>query len=297
MGITSTAAVNCKSWDWSGDEGLLQYFPDFFVIGPQRTGTTWLARELAKQKRVFMTPEKEPHFFCHLHREGEVGFRSRDLAWYLQMYVPAPPKSLREKISRLFVSDDHVCRGEATATYAVGVEESVIQDIVAVKPDLKVILMFRDPIQRAWSHAKKDLLNVDSWEDYFRKEGRRTYKKPEEVSDEKFLELMNSEYHVACGRMAGLYEKWNRYFPADQIFIGAFDDVHEQPANLLRRVMQFLTGSDAVQLDDEFKAVVSSTDKHGQERDIPQRFLAFLTDLFAGEREKAEAICGRPLTT
>ncbi|MGH8212324.1 MAG: sulfotransferase, partial [Rhodanobacteraceae bacterium] len=37
--------------------------PDFFIVGAPRCGTTWLYRHLSMHPRVFVSAQKEPHYF------------------------------------------------------------------------------------------------------------------------------------------------------------------------------------------------------------------------------------------
>ena len=34
----------------------------------------------------------------------------------------------------------------------------LIDEVVTLNPEIRVVLMVRDPVERAWSHAKKDLV-------------------------------------------------------------------------------------------------------------------------------------------
>jgi hypothetical protein len=45
-----------------GDEDLSR-FPDFLIIGPQRTGTTWLHAHLRFHPQIFLSEPKELYFF------------------------------------------------------------------------------------------------------------------------------------------------------------------------------------------------------------------------------------------
>ena len=49
----------------SGAEDLTR-FPDFLILGPQRTGTTWLHAHLRYHPQIFLTEPKELYFFSSL---------------------------------------------------------------------------------------------------------------------------------------------------------------------------------------------------------------------------------------
>ena len=62
--------------------------PDFLIIGPQRTGTTWLHAHLRFHPQIFLSEPKELYFFSSLEQRdpsfvpscpGSVTFSSRPL--------------------------------------------------------------------------------------------------------------------------------------------------------------------------------------------------------------------------
>jgi len=44
----------------------LKNFPDFFVLGPPRTGTTWLYENLKQHPEIYMSAPKEVFYFHSL---------------------------------------------------------------------------------------------------------------------------------------------------------------------------------------------------------------------------------------
>src|SRR5258708_1079968 len=57
----------------------LDQFPDFLVIAPPKTGTTWLANQLRAHEGIFVPPAKEIKYFNYF-------WKSRNLAWYLSIF-------------------------------------------------------------------------------------------------------------------------------------------------------------------------------------------------------------------
>ena len=162
--------------------------PDFLVIGGQRAGTTWLHHVLSANESVWLPPCKELHHFdavsrsvpCRPYRYREhllsrarhcglaaargltrrrlrpdVALRiepvwdaryflkpGRSIAWYRSLFeTPAA----RGRVT-----------GEITPAYSVLPAEEV-QAIAEAFPDLRILLILRDPVARAFSHALKDL--------------------------------------------------------------------------------------------------------------------------------------------
>ncbi len=110
------------------------------LIGPQRTGTTWLHENLRRHPQLLFAREKEIHFFNLLKQPGHRRYRSSSLVWYLDHFTT--------ESSRL-----DVLRGEATSSYAA-IDVDLIDTIARLNPRLKAIMLVRDPVDRAWSQFK-----------------------------------------------------------------------------------------------------------------------------------------------
>ncbi len=98
--------------------------PQFIVVGPPRTGTTWVHKVLGPHTRL-PVPTKETRFFDLYFSKG--------IDWY----------------SSHFPDDGNGPMGEVAPTYFVSAEarERIAQTI----PDAKLIFMFRNPVQRVVS--------------------------------------------------------------------------------------------------------------------------------------------------
>jgi sulfotransferase family protein len=106
-------------------DGGLQSLPSFFVIGPPRTGTSWL-HEILRQCSWLSNPTKETRFFDkHFHR---------GLAWYASHY--------REATAGRRI-------GEIAPTYFASAEAR--ERIARLIPHAKVVCTFRNPVDRVLS--------------------------------------------------------------------------------------------------------------------------------------------------
>ncbi|MEM8781015.1 MAG: sulfotransferase, partial [Cyanobacteria bacterium P01_G01_bin.49] len=140
----------------------LRNFPDFLILGPQRTGSTWLHRNLKLHPQVFLTTPKEIFFFNLVKSPEHHLYQSNDLEWYLEFYHESFKSYLKNNLNSLQKYGELYrpkVRGEATASYAT-MSRDLIENVVRLNPNIKAILLIRNPIIRAWSHAKKDLLNL-----------------------------------------------------------------------------------------------------------------------------------------
>lgn len=112
----------------------------FLIAGVQKCGTSALDAYLRRHPALEMATPKEAHFF---DRETGVDWRAPD-------YAPL----------HAHYSTEGRMRGEATpiTLYWTPAHYRVLR----YNPDMKFILMFRDPVERAWSHWKMNRAN--GWE-------------------------------------------------------------------------------------------------------------------------------------
>ena len=121
--------------------------PDFLVIGGPKAGTTALHAALAGHPGLYLSAIKEPKFFLS---DGPPPARGgpgdaltyREHVWrredYEALFDPAPPGTLR---------------GESTPLYLY--DRAAIRRISQAIPGAKLIVIVRDPVERAhsnWTH-------------------------------------------------------------------------------------------------------------------------------------------------
>jgi Sulfotransferase family len=121
--------------------------PDFFIAGAPKAGTTALHVALAKHPSLYMSAVKEPKFFL---TDGPPPTRGgpgdvqtyREHVWrrddYEALFNPAPAGTLR---------------GESTPFYLYN--SGAQRRIRALVPDARLIVILRDPVERAhsnWTH-------------------------------------------------------------------------------------------------------------------------------------------------
>lgn len=196
---------------------------DFIVIGAQKSGTTSLWQHLRGHPRVAMPEMKEEPFFSRPEAEQPGAFDRFMEAHFGR----APPNSLL---------------GKATPQYMTGSEhanvERVAQRIAEKLPDVRLIALLRDPIERAASHFRMSVRR--GWE-------KRTFEAAAtELLDARQLReardrptptnsyLVNGEY----GRVLGIYLD---RFPAESLHVEQTADLDREPGAVLDRVLEFLS--------------------------------------------------------
>lgn len=246
-------------------------FPDFLIIGPQRTGTTWLHANLREHPEIFLSRPKEIFYFSRIKNRDDPKFESADLGWYLRFFSdPLWLYTYKQTMSltRYRCPYRPRVRGEATASYAA-IDRDVIEDIATLKPDIKVIMMVRNPIDRAWSHAKKDL-------------SRNRFRPLDEVGDDEFQAFFRDPYQMQCARYAECLENWSACLPPESIMVGRFDDVATRPEEFLTDALRFI----GVSSDPRFMPPAAREEINPTAAPtVPDRHRAFLEELLADELE------------
>lgn len=120
--------------------------PTFLVIGAQRAGTTRLHVLLSRHPDIHIPRHgtnpfaKEIHFFSG-------GVLRHDLDWYEDLFTPQPGAVSRP------------VRGEITPAYAT-VSAAMAAQIQRYLPELRIVFVIRNPLQRVWSHL---LMMLSDW--------------------------------------------------------------------------------------------------------------------------------------
>ena len=116
----------------------IRLMPEFIVIGAQRCGTTSLYAYLSSHPQVVPAIKKEVHFFDYNFGKG--------LDWYRSHFPRWTPMGVT---------------GEATPYYMF--HPNAAKRVYQVIPQTKLIMLLRNPIDRAYSHYHHEVrLGVES---------------------------------------------------------------------------------------------------------------------------------------
>jgi len=117
--------------------------PDFIIIGVQRGGTTSLYKYMTKHPKIIPALKKEIHFFDNKFGKG--------LSWYESQFMQNPFFCL---LKRKRKSEDTIT-GEASPYYIY--HPHVPKRISKILPNVKLIAILRNPIERAFSHYNHEV--------------------------------------------------------------------------------------------------------------------------------------------
>jgi hypothetical protein len=243
--------------------------PDFLGIGVSRAGTTFIYEWLRSHPRVWLTPQKELHFFDQdqydwsrssgdawvvrakmlvgaVHRarpdwksSADLRFCAknffrwgRSIRWYRSLF-PRNPKGTRV--------------GEITPLYSSLSEDRVAQ-IAQQFPGLRIIIVLRHPLERALSMYLKNVrLRGGS-------EGNDGWRFSEGV-------LASFDYLT-------IVERWRRYFGKERVCVMFFDDLQANPSKFIEAICAFLEVGPLRADSDQLKRVVNSS-KTGSRATLP----------------------------
>ncbi|WP_428658502.1 sulfotransferase family protein [Runella sp.] len=117
---------------------------NLFIVGAAKCGTTSLYNYLSEHPSVFMSPVKEPHFFSEVYQEKPIKIIKE------KRYHSVVINDL-DQYNSLF--DDCINEsviGEASTSYLW--DTNAAQRIYNYNPGARIIIMLRNPIERAFSH-------------------------------------------------------------------------------------------------------------------------------------------------
>ena len=163
--------------------------PDFFIAGAPKAGTTALHSALARHPAIYMSPVKEPKFFLTDGSPPSGGGGPGDAKTYREHIWR------REDYEALFDVAPGMAasglKGESTPFYLHSRDAQLrIRDLI---PDAKLIVVLRDPIERAhsnWAHLwsagldphdfveacdREDARVAAGWADFWRYTGLGKY--------------------------------------------------------------------------------------------------------------------------
>lgn len=199
--------------------------PDFFIIGAPKSGTTALHAALADHPQLFLSSVKEPKFFLcdgSPPRQGGPGDAHSSREWVLRP----------NEYERFFESaPDGVLWGESTAFYLQDFDAH--RRIAEAVPDARLIMVLRDPVDRAYSNC------THLWADGLEPAGEFGAACAEEPArrEDGWAPIWR---HLETGHYGQQIQHLKSYFVDDQIHIIRYKSLVDEPGPTLGGVCRFL---------------------------------------------------------
>jgi hypothetical protein len=198
-----------------------------------KAGTTSVHRVLSAHPQIFMSRVKEPKYFAFQEQTGELS-------------GPSDPDNNRywvdlDRYSSLFAKrGESEYAGESSAIYLY--RQETARNIANAVPSARIIMILRNPIDRAYSHFN-----------FSRLRGLEP-----ETSFDRALDLEESRVSNNWGsawryRTMGFYSRqvarYLNHFPQQNVFVGLFDELKKNPSAFYDAVFDFLGVPSDVELE------------------------------------------------
>lgn len=214
--------------------------PNFFIVGAAKSGTTSLYHYLKSHHQVYMSPVKEPNYFSTDINTSEFSSTYKKNTTFLKedYFKQNNP----QEIQLSFIArEDHYYAlfqnvknekaiGECSTSYLYS--SVAAKNIYHFNPEAKIIIILRNPLYRTFSHylmAVRYGFTALEFKDAMIKDINK--KEKGWGKSELFIEL--SLY----------YEQLKNYFhvfPKEQIQVLFFDELNENPLQLINKCCNFL---------------------------------------------------------
>ena len=260
--------------------------PSFLCIGSQKAATSWLWTMLRQHPEIWMSPLKEIHFFDHLYDPKNTRWRIKSAKKQIAVSIRQHLKG--EKIdfkylkylvnlavtpifteswySECFNRPEAIGKscGEITPAYSTLSEEGVEYVKKFLGPDLKLIYIIRNPLDRAVSHLKMKL----------------TRGKTDAPDNATILKMAHDPEILKNGNYQQNIPRWEKYFPRENFLYLPYKEVRTDPAGFLSQIEDHL----AVSRLSKYRGSKERVHKT-KEVEIPGNVLAYLKKELAPQNE------------
>ena len=224
--FTRPEGVRVGPLAWMRATALARIAPSFLVIEAMRSGSTTLHAHLPTHPRILPPLRKEVHYFDFQYAKGR--------AWYLA-HFPGVHKRFR--------GNDRTITFEASPYYMV--HPLAPERIKAFNPDMKLIAILRDPVDRALSHYHHEArrgVETLTFEEAMEAEPEQLAGAEREMRQAPHY-YSHAHHHFSYldrGRYAHHLEPWLEHFPRTHLLVLRSEDMFSDPEPVMNRVVGFL---------------------------------------------------------
>ena len=267
--------------------------PGFIGIGMERAGTSWLFTQLASHPDIWVPPLKEIHYFDVIDPQAK--FLDHRYSYHLKSRIKqkAAPfvntvkrpefgknsyfeyllwdasyftgKADIQWYQRLF-SDRFTkgrVSGEITPAYS-NLTSKTIQMILSMNPDIKFLLMVRNPVQRLWSGVVH----------YFTHVKKRNFS---DISEKEILDYLKESQAANRSDLHSILTTWQAEVSSDQLLIQSFEDILSDPEKIIQECYEFLgVGHDYLPPEYLYKRKINAYTK--KRYDVPPAIQSYMEE-------------------
>jgi hypothetical protein len=198
----------------------LEIYPNLFIVGAAKSGTTSLHNYLNQHPEVFMCNPKEPHFLINNEiGKNRIPFGICSEKKYCNLFL--------EGIGRKY-------RGESSVMYLMFPEIVIPKINHNFGEDCKIIIMLRNPVERAYSgfqHVKRYNIMEDC----------KDFKSAWTISEERYFSNFNMTPASRYKELGLYYKQVKSYLDSiKNVHIILFDDYQKDFQSEIKKVFDFL---------------------------------------------------------
>lgn len=213
--------------------------PNFLIIGAARSGTTALCNSLQQHPQIHISSLKEPHFLA---------FQGQTLNFAGPgdgVLINSPAVTTFDDYQKLFSAvDNQTAIGEGSVSTLYYHHKS-IENIRRYTPDAKLIVLLRNPIQRAYSSFL-----------YMTAHGYEPFADFERALDDEQRRIDANWHHIWHYTRMGFYSRqlscFHDGFGPDRLKILLFEDLKSDPQGTMHELFTYLD------VDPKFPTVTST---------------------------------------
>jgi hypothetical protein len=207
--------------------GFIRVIPDFLVIGAKRCGTTSLYQHLPEHPCISKSPHDNMGFFNDNFHLG--------VNWYKSFF---PTTFTRKKIKSKF---GDFLAFDVTTKYME--EESTANNVYQTKPNMKIIIILRNPVDRAYSQyhlSVRQTAERRSFEDVVEENMNRLNKESHEHYEIKPKFSAKEDNYLKKGLYALQLRYWLKIFPRENILIVSTEEFESNQQIIYNKIFEFL---------------------------------------------------------
>lgn len=209
---------------------FLHSTPTYIIIGAAKCGTSSLHEYLMQNPCVGRVLTKQLHFFDRYYDRGMEWYKACLPFVWTKFYV----KNILKK---------NYATGEATAHYLN--HPLSPKRVAETLPNVKIIVMLRNPIDRTYSHYQMEFDNNNenlSFEDAIVAEPDRIKGEIEKLARDETYSSKDYPHraYTSGSKYAEQLKRWLDYFPREQFHFVKTEDFNENPSKVYNDVLKFL---------------------------------------------------------
>lgn len=201
------------------------FSPHFFVVGAPKAGTTAVYHWLRSHPAVFLPRVKEPSYFAYAGSSALPKNGPYDPDYVSKIAVD------RETYAEFYEAAGSALTGDISPIYLLN--EYAAERIALARSDARIIIILRDPVERAFSqfmhHLRDSLEPCETFEEALMQEGVR-------LRDG----WSPGHAYAAHGHYLAQIEKYFAVFPKEQILFLEYQDLQSAPDHCWRQVCDHL---------------------------------------------------------